>query len=279
MVSSNGTVDDQAVIRAMRGSGILPASAKRLLGQLRDPGFRAFKRLDYSSALVVWRAAADKGNAQAQYNIGWMYDLGLGVAQSDEQAVRWYRSAALKGHPEAQAALGWMHQHGRGVEQNGAEAVGWYRRAAGQGLASAMSCLGWMYSSGEGVAKSEALAFQWWLRAAARGDALAQYYLGRAYRFGLGVEASDAAAVRWLRKALGAGVVDAANALGTMFEEGRGVKRDLLRAHALYCLSVSRSRRDQSEERERARQGLARVVAKMSPAELARAESGRTGRT
>src|SRR5438552_6777086 len=67
----------------------LVATIRRATARLQDRGIGAFERGDYSVALAVWRPVADQGNEFAQYNIGWMYDLGLGVQQNDEQAVRW----------------------------------------------------------------------------------------------------------------------------------------------------------------------------------------------
>ena len=64
------------------------------------------------------RAAADQGHAQAQYNLGVMFDQGRGVAQSDVEAVRWYRKAADQGHAGAQYNLGTMFDQGRGVPQS-----------------------------------------------------------------------------------------------------------------------------------------------------------------
>ena len=50
-------------------------------------------------------AAAEKGDAQAQYNLGWCYVNGDGVAKDLKQAVYWYRKAADQGHAEAKEAL------------------------------------------------------------------------------------------------------------------------------------------------------------------------------
>ena len=39
------------------------------------------------------RKAAEHGDANAQYNLGLMYDNGQGVTQDHTEAVRWYRKA------------------------------------------------------------------------------------------------------------------------------------------------------------------------------------------
>jgi len=86
--------------------------------------------------------AADQGDAQAQYNLGVMYDKGEGVAQNKTEAAHWYRKAADQGDAQAQYNLGVMYDKGEGVAQNKAEAVNWYRKAADQGDAQAQYNLG-----------------------------------------------------------------------------------------------------------------------------------------
>ena len=75
-----------------------------------------------------WKPLADQGDADAQYNLGLMYDYGYGVAEDDAEAARWYRLAADQGHAIAQYNLGLMYASGRGVVEDDAEAVagtGW----------------------------------------------------------------------------------------------------------------------------------------------------------
>ena len=81
--------------------------------------------------------AAEQGNAKAQYNLGVMYDKGLGVRQDYAQAVQWYRRAAEQGYAGAQFNLGVMYDSGQGVRQDYAQAAQWYRRAKEQGAAEA----------------------------------------------------------------------------------------------------------------------------------------------
>jgi TPR repeat protein len=59
---------------------------------------------------VRWyRLAADQGDADAQFNLGVMYDTGRGVPQDDAEAERWYRLAADQGDANAQSNLGVMY--------------------------------------------------------------------------------------------------------------------------------------------------------------------------
>ena len=116
------------------------------------------------------KALAERGQANAQLNLGYMYDTGKGVAQNDAEAVKWYQRAADQGLALAQGTLGAMYAKGRGVPQNDLEAVKWYRRAAEQGGPQAQFDIGLMYATGQGVAQNDVQAYKWWNLAAAQGN-------------------------------------------------------------------------------------------------------------
>jgi TPR repeat protein len=130
------------------------------------------------AAVGGWRAAADQGHAQAQYNLGVMFDQGRGVAQSDVEAARWYRKAADQGNAEAQNNLGIMFAQGRGVAQSDAKAARWFRKAADQGNAGAQYNLGTMFEQSRGVAQSDVEAARWYRKAADQGHVQALHKLG-----------------------------------------------------------------------------------------------------
>ena len=62
-----------------------------------------------------------------------MYSTGKGVAQSYEDAVKWYRKAANQGFVRAQYNLALKYYYGDGVAQDKAEAKKWFQKAAAQG--------------------------------------------------------------------------------------------------------------------------------------------------
>ena len=90
------------------------------------------------------------GHVDAQYNLGGVYEQGVGVPQDYAEAVKWYRLAAEQGHASAQHNLGILYREGRGVPQDDAEAVKWTRLGAEQGDANAQYNLGLMYALGRG---------------------------------------------------------------------------------------------------------------------------------
>ncbi|MBP1588799.1 MAG: SEL1-like repeat protein, partial [Kiritimatiellae bacterium] len=56
-------------------------------------------------AAKLWRAAADKGNARAQFMLGLVYMNGYGVPKSEEEGKKWLRMAAEQGNTEAAKEL------------------------------------------------------------------------------------------------------------------------------------------------------------------------------
>jgi len=94
----------------------------------------AYERKDYETAYKLILPLAEQGDAQAQYNLGVMYDKGRGVPQDYKEAVKWYRLAAEQGVREAQYNLGNKYSKGQGVPQDYKEAVKWYRLAAEQDM-------------------------------------------------------------------------------------------------------------------------------------------------
>ena len=76
------------------------------------------------------------------------------AAFGDATAFRLMRPLVEQGDAEAQYNLGFMYEHGQGVPQDYAAARRWYRKAAGQGYAGAQYSLGGMYHFGEGVRRT-----------------------------------------------------------------------------------------------------------------------------
>ena len=99
-----------------------------LAGDYED-GEAAYERKDYATALTKWRRAAQQGDAQAQSNLGVMYQYGQGVEQDYKEAVRWYKLAAQQGNAYAQSNIGALYSDGQGLEQDYKEAVRWYQLA------------------------------------------------------------------------------------------------------------------------------------------------------
>jgi hypothetical protein len=84
--------------------------------------------------LAQLRAAAQKDDAQSQFELGVAFSLGkFGVAQDYVEAVKWFRRAAEQNLAAAQSNLGICYERGDGVAKYELEALKWYLLAAAQG--------------------------------------------------------------------------------------------------------------------------------------------------
>jgi TPR repeat protein len=66
---------------------------------------------DEARAAGLYQAAAEDGDAAAQYNLGLSCFTGTGVAKDAHRAARCYLAAANQGHAEAQDALASCHRY------------------------------------------------------------------------------------------------------------------------------------------------------------------------
>jgi TPR repeat protein len=137
----------------------------------QDDAFDAYTRGDYPTALKLLQPLVNQGDANAQFSLGLMYNLGRGVPQDDAQAATWYRKAADQGLADAQDNLGFAYAKGRGIPQDYAQAIVWFRKAAEEGLADAQNNLGISYERGLGVPQDFVQSHLWFNLAASQGHA------------------------------------------------------------------------------------------------------------
>jgi len=149
-------------------------------------GYEALSRKDYVTAANEYRPLAERGDAEAQYRIGRMYEFGNGYPQDKAQGIAWIRKAAAQGHADAEQELGVIYATGDGAKQDNVQAVAWFRKAAEQGEATAQYNLGLLYAKGQGVARDYAQAVDWWRKSASQGNADAQFKLAVVYHTGQG---------------------------------------------------------------------------------------------
>lgn len=68
-------------------------------------GIRSFQIQNYRQAFIHLMPAANAGNPDAQYAIGYMYYYGQGVLEDRKKAWYWINCAAKAGQPDAVAAI------------------------------------------------------------------------------------------------------------------------------------------------------------------------------
>lgn len=123
----------------------------------------AYKAKDYSRAEKLFKPLAQSGNTLAQFELGLMYCAGKvpGIPQDCKEGAKWYRLAADQGDADAQFNLGNLYNDGLGVPQDYKEAAKWYRLAAEKGTTDAQFNLGVLYSDGRGVPQDYREAIRW----------------------------------------------------------------------------------------------------------------------
>lgn len=197
------------------------------------------------------------------------------IEPDNAKAIKYLRLAAAQGLPEAQSQLYWVYEHGLGVPTNAVEARKWLLLAADQGdgwslrlLANdheegseewlrlmahsaeagdnmAPFWLGFFYESHDHKLlelrdPADALrrlgprdlekALRWYRFGADHGDSSCQWNLSEMYEKGEGVPRDEAAAVRWCQLAAERGNHHAQFDLGERYAEGRGVPKDMAKA-------------------------------------------------
>lgn len=115
------------------------------------------------------QARAERGDAEAQLQLGMRYADGDGVIQNDKEAAKWFALAAQQGLSEAQYRYGLALLKGRGVVQDYRAAFSWIEKPAQHGYARAQYSLAELYRYGTGTEVDKARAYLWYNLAAAQG--------------------------------------------------------------------------------------------------------------
>ncbi len=166
-----------ALVLVLAGPGVARAEAPK------DPELAAAKRAydasEYVEAARLIRPLAEKGDPTAQFLMGQLVFFGLGMERDDAKAAAWYGLAAQSGNIEARYRLGYLHATGQGVGYDAVAAERHWLAAASKGHRGAIVALADFYHEGLYRKEDEVLARRWLNRAAMTGDIESMYKLGR----------------------------------------------------------------------------------------------------
>jgi TPR repeat protein len=111
---------------------------------------------EHRAAMILFRRAALEGDDSAQLNLGYLYDVGLGVRRNRRMALLWYRRAARLGNCSASNNIATIYR-----DQNKHHlAIQWFRRAMVQGCASSAVTLATLFLSLDRSSDAE-VAVRW----------------------------------------------------------------------------------------------------------------------
>lgn len=99
--------------------------------RVRGGEYTEAREATYASLMRVWLPLAKAGDAEAQTNLGEIFERGIGGPPQPDLALQWYRMAAQQGSARAQVNLGSLYERGIGVSRDPAQALVWYRKASG----------------------------------------------------------------------------------------------------------------------------------------------------
>jgi hypothetical protein len=146
-----------------------------------------------ADTLKAMVALANKGDAEAQYHVGMMYNNGIGTQQDPKQAFEWFQKSTESNDPLGAYKLGCYYagqfagvvatdpdaalkyklvaakagyalaQHDVAIlydrQGNQEEALKWWKMAGDQGYPSALFSLSRAYSAGKGTPRDLSLSF------------------------------------------------------------------------------------------------------------------------
>lgn len=127
----------------------------------------------FSQASRQLYSEAERGDAEAQYMIGYMLGWGKGLPINEAESKRWFRKAGEQGHAKAQFELAQLYEGGLGYkygEKDFPEALKWFHLAAESGYPAAQYRLGDLYRWGAlGLTSDHTQALTWYSLAAVQG--------------------------------------------------------------------------------------------------------------
>jgi TPR repeat protein len=215
-----------------------------------------YKNKEYSKSFAAYKELAEKGNINAQYNLGILYYNGIGTVKDKVNAFIWLSTAAQKNHKVAQNKLGYMYEKSEipalkdipqaireyyksakqdydlaqlnlGMHFNNSlddasykRAFFWYTKAMNNGNVAAMNNIANMYYFGQGIKKSYKMAANLYLKAAKLGDKLAQYNLSMMYYSGEHFKKNGDLSFYWLKESAKQNYSIAQIKLANFYKEG-----------------------------------------------------------
>lgn len=129
-----------------------------------------------STAIQVIQTSAQRGDADAQYELGMLYQSGAGVPRDMAQARRWLTQSASQNNSRAQYALAMFYRSEEGGNDIN-QSLNWQRKAAQAGYAEAQYGLGLLYANGQYVTQDATQARIWFQKAADQGHVAANLAL------------------------------------------------------------------------------------------------------
>ena len=177
------------------------------------PACDSFGQLGLQSAgakvdvATVFKRACAGGSFESCASLGKLFETGIGVPQSDAEAVRLYELACASGQTRrACVSLSVMVERGRGTPADPARANALLERACNQGSSDSCGMLSLHYFEGRGVPRDGAKGVELLIKACEGTDLGSCLPLAMRYQSGVGVPKDPERAKKYFTRACDGGL-------------------------------------------------------------------------
>jgi TPR repeat protein len=134
------------------------------VSELNEQSKKLIETQEFDKAVPILKQAAELGNAESQYNLGYCYQAGIGVEQNSEKAIEWYSKSAEKGWNDGLYAMMMAYGSGNGVQQDFNKAFSFALKCAENGDGTCMFNVINCYKEGMGTDKDIDKMLEWTIR-------------------------------------------------------------------------------------------------------------------
>ncbi|MFD2892799.1 tetratricopeptide repeat protein [Flavobacterium chuncheonense] len=120
----------------------------------------------YQEALPILRKAAELGNGEAQYNLGYFLQNGIIGDKNPIEAINWYKKSSENNFNDGHYAMMMAYGNGNGIEQNSEKAFAYALKCANNDDPTCIWNVVECYVTGNGVQQDIPKLKEWILRLA-----------------------------------------------------------------------------------------------------------------
>jgi TPR repeat protein len=129
--------------------------------ELNNQSKELLSKRDYEKAFPILRKAAELGNAEAQYNLGYFLQNGVEISKNENEAFQWYKKSSENGFNDGHYAMMMAYANGSGTEINHEKAFEYALKCAQNNDATCMWNIVNCYKQGLGVTKNSIKMLEW----------------------------------------------------------------------------------------------------------------------
>jgi TPR repeat protein len=140
------------------------SSYSQTASELNEESKKFIQTQEFDKAVPLLKKAAELGSAEAQYNLGYCYQAGIGTERDLTKSIEWYSKSAEQGWNDALYAMMMAYGNGQGVNQDSKKAFEYALRCADNNDPTCMFNVIGCYKDGTGTDQNIAKMLAWAIR-------------------------------------------------------------------------------------------------------------------